>query len=257
MKDALKHKDEIRKRIAAKGAVVMLDFDGTLVAFEPKIDQVRMGVRMRRAFTACARRYPTAVITGRAIASVRQHIRMRSIALVGNHGLEWDLKGERGAVTLSAASTRALEHMYRSLKSLRKDFPGALVENKKYSICFHYRMVKKALQPEAVRAARQLVRKVKAPSFRIVEGEYVLNVLPRRRYNKGTAARMIAKRLGRPGHPVPIFIGDDVTDEDAFRTLSHGVTVHVKNGKHAKSAARYYLRDIQEVGKFLHFISRI
>ena len=85
--------------------------------------------------------------------------------------------------------------------------------------------------------------------IRVIEGLYVLNMVPGVRRDKGTAAREMYTFLARGNTPVPVFIGDDATDEDAFRILRKGITIKV--GTSNASSAQYYFKSRSEVDRFL------
>ncbi|OGG58068.1 trehalose-phosphatase [Candidatus Kaiserbacteria bacterium RIFCSPHIGHO2_01_FULL_55_17] len=255
MKDAFKDIAKIRKEIAARGAVVLLDFDGTLAPTVSHPDNAKMGTRMRRALSACARRFPTAVITGRSLTDVIPRVRTPGVSFAGNHGLEWVVKGKHATAVSGATAAFALKRAERSLRAIAKRYHGAWVENKTHSISLHYRKVEGSERPALVRAARRAVRLAGGRHLRIVSGAYVLNVLPNIGRNKGTAAHMLHVRLRATKRAVPIFIGDDVTDEDAFGALRSGITIIV--GLRKRTKARYRLQSIRAVEKFLLFLSAL
>jgi trehalose-phosphatase len=182
---------------------------------------------------------------------------VRDVSFAGNHGLEWKFKTKRIAVKANARIARKLAEAKKTLQRLTKQYAGSWLEDKKYSLCFHVRHVKRSRQSAALSAARRCSKAVGGSSLRIVEGEFVLNILPNIGYHKGSASKMMYKRLKATKRAVPIFIGDDVTDEDAFKALRGGITVHVKNGKRAHTAARYTVKNINEVRKLLLWLSRI
>ena len=252
MKDALGHATEIRRRIGkAGGAVVLLDFDGTLAPIVSEPGKARMNARMRRALEACARRFPVAIVTGRALADVRKRVRVLGVSFAGNHGFEWSIRGKSGVVPIAPRLVRALAKVKEQLVMLATRYKGAFVEDKKHSLAVHYRRVHQSLRGAFVRGAQTVVQDRGGKHLRVVPGILLLNILPNVGWNKGEAARMMHARLRTSKTSVPIFIGDDKTDEDAFRALRQGITVHVKNGKRMQTAARYALKDTKAVQKFL------
>ena len=120
------------------------------------------------------------------------------------------------------------------------------LEDKNLGLAVHYR----GAPPDEVRAARRIVRGVLEhfqPQLRLFEGKKVWELLPGAVGGKGLAVRRL---LGRPPQPsLPIFVGDDESDESAFAALPRGITVHVGNA--CRTQARFYLRNPSEVRTFL------
>jgi trehalose-phosphatase len=134
---------------------------------------------------------------------------------------------------------------------------GVLVEDKGLSLSVHYRMV----DAERVQEVEDIVKKTigqaqAAGKAKLTSGKKVHEIRPGVDWNKGKAVRLLMKRYGRGGRRsglLPIYLGDDSTDEDAFKVIEayrKGISVLV-GGPSRQSAARYYLKSPQEVGQFL------
>ena len=232
----------------------MLDFDGTLAPIVSKPDKAKMSASMRRALSLCARRMHLAIATGRALADVKERVRLGNVSIVGNHGLEWFIAGKRKRIAVSPAMMRALRAARRELMSLEKRYKGVYVEDKKLSISVHFRRAR--AHPRAIeREVRRIARNASAKRLRVIGGILVLNILPKAGWDKGRAAAMMASRIKSSKNAIPIFVGDDETDEDAFRALRRGITIRVKNGKNAETAARYTLNNTESVRKFLLWLA--
>ena len=173
---------------------------------------------------------------------------IRGISFAGNHGLELSVRGKVHRVRLSKISQRALDTIRTRMRSLARRYKGVYFQDKRHSLSLHYRHSPRrehaAIRAEAVKAIRE------TGGLRVVEGIYVINILPGVRRDKGTAAREMYTALAGRKKPVPVFIGDDVTDEDAFRALTGGITIRV--GKSSSSAALYYVRSRAGVDRFLN-----
>jgi len=244
------HADAVLSRIREAGCVLMLDFDGTLAPIVSDPRRARMGVRTRRALETVARRYPVAVITGRALSDVQARVPIRGISFAGNHGLELSVRGKVHRARLSKISQRALDAVRARLHTVARRYKGLYFEDKEYSLSLHYRH---SPLSKHVPIRREVMKAVQETgNLRIVEGIYILNILPDIRRDKGTAAREAYAALAGRKKPVPVFIGDDVTDEDAFRVLRKGITIKV--GKSSSSAARYYFKSRSGVDGFLEVL---
>src|SRR3989338_8603107 len=140
MQDALANRHIVERRIErAGGAVVILDFDGTLVKIVSRPDKARMSAGVRRALSLGGGRMPVAIVTGRALTDVKKRVRLGNISIAGNHGLEWSIAGKQKRAAVSPAMMRALRAARKELMSLEKRWDGVYVEDKMLSISVHFR----------------------------------------------------------------------------------------------------------------------
>lgn len=245
------HADAILARIRRHGCVLMLDFDGTLAPIVSDPRKARMRASTHRALEIIAHRYPVAVITGRTLSDARTRVSIRRISFAGNHGLEWYARGKKHRAFMLPIFRRALGLMRSRMRSLARRYQGTSFGDEVHTFSFHYRHSSHpnhaAIRAEIRKAARE------TGNLRVIEGKYVSNILPAIRRNKGTAAREMYRALAGRKKPVPVFIGDDVTDEDAFRVLRKGITIRV--GKFSPSAAKYYFKSRAGVDRFLRTIA--
>jgi trehalose-phosphatase len=255
MKDAFECFEEIEKRITrAGGAVVMLDFDGTLAAITADPRRSKMSTATREALVTVACRFPTAIITGRMLSDIKRKASIRGVGLVGNHGLEFLIRGKHSRIVLSQPYRKAFDEMRKRLMPLVRKYSGAYHEDKMHTITLHYRHVPKGAHGALRTAVRKAAREV--GNVRIIEGIFSINILPAVKQDKGVAARRVWDAYGgRAKKRIPIFIGDDVTDEDVFRALRGGITVHV--GKPRPTAAKYHIDLQKDVARLLTRIAVI
>lgn len=145
-----------------------------------------------------------------------------------------------------------LATILKRLKSETKPLKGIEVENKQFTLSIHYRNAS-ANAARKVRAALQQIIKDTPTSFSITHGKKVLEVRPTQLWNKGYAVKkfMAAKHI--PASATVMYIGDDATDEDAFRML-RSPAISVVVGKNKNSLARHFFRNQKEVLKFLRTI---
>jgi trehalose-phosphatase len=171
------------------------------------------------------------------------------VVYAGNHG--FDIAGAGGLRReLGAAHLTVLDAAEAELREALDDIPGAQLERKHFSVAAHYRNVnendafKVALAVEAVAARHRELRRM--------DGKKVYELLPDIDWNKGKAVLWLLETLSLKGrNALPIYIGDDRTDEDAFRALEkRGVTILVSEHPQA-TAANYCLNNPEEVERFL------
>jgi trehalose-phosphatase len=247
MKDALAAKKEIRARMSKAARVALfLDFDGTLAPIVRDPAKAAISGDTRVLVEKLANRMHVYIVTGRSLKDIRVRAPLKEVEYAGNHGLEWTAKGKRHRGPVSQKAREDLRDALRGARAVGK-MPGAFVENKTYSISFHYRNIAAAQVPEFIRQLKAVLWPIVARGrTEILEQKKVIEVRMRGA-DKGGFVRAALKNL--PKGTLGIYIGDDTTDEDAFRALPEGVTVRV--GDAGESAAAYRLSSQKDVDAFL------
>lgn len=209
--------------------LVALDFDGTLAPLAARPEPVRLPPSTAEVLRALAGRADVlvAVVSGRPLADLRARIGLARAAYAGNHGLEaaaggwhWTHPGVRGR-------RAALKRVRAEARRLCRLAPGAWVEDKGASLSVHVRAVCGAAAESAL--ARDLGSAVRRErGLALKTGKRVYEVRPRLAWDKGRAVELLRRRLA-PG-AATVYVGDDRTDEDAFRRL-RGKALTVKVGR--------------------------
>ncbi|HCM43758.1 MAG: hypothetical protein UY39_C0005G0004 [Candidatus Kaiserbacteria bacterium GW2011_GWC2_49_12] len=244
---------ESRKKVlarvaSAKHIALFLDFDGVLSPITRDHRKALIGARTKKLLVACAKQFFVAVISGRALKDVRRRVGIRGLSYGGNHGLEWKFNSKNFSVPVPTSNRRILDMILRDCRALSKQFLGLSLEDKDLTISIHYRMVSPRFRKHAITAiSKVLDTYVKGGKLTVVGGHMLFNIRPNTRWDKGSVALWMLKRL--PKGTLPISLGDDVTDEALFRTLRNGVTIRVGHTK--KSLARYNIFSRREVDSFL------
>jgi trehalose 6-phosphate phosphatase len=227
----------------AQSFVLFVDFDGTLTPLRERPSDVPpLDASLRRVLRRLAgrKRLTFYVISGRRLVELRKLVRVPGIRLLGLHGWE-------GRPVPPLDKERAIiRHTRRLLQQRLSKIPQIWVEDKGLGLAVHYR----GAPPRSVRLARPIVldvAKVLGPRFHILRGNKVWEILPHQIDGKGSAIRALLSQ--EPPGALPIFVGDDATDERAFAVLRRGLTAHV--GKNLRTQARFLLRDPEEVKVFL------
>lgn len=232
---------------AAPTIALFLDFDGTLARVRARPEQAVLDGPTRRALRQlahCARVY-VCVITGRKLDDIRKRVRVPGIELLGLHG--WD-QDRVHRIALSSRSQLLVETARRELASRLPQTGPIWIEEKDATFAVHYRDA----PASQIRAARSSIAEVLEPlrgALRILNGDQVWEVAPREVRGKGVAAR---RRFRAFSHALPVYAGNDATDEPAFQALARGVTIRV--GPVRPSRARFSLRSPAEVRQFLERI---
>ncbi|MDH3670522.1 MAG: trehalose-phosphatase [Gammaproteobacteria bacterium] len=252
---ALAHSGDIRKRLAGKRPAVFLDYDGTLTPIVDRPELAIMTSEMRATIRVLATVCPTAIVSGRGLADVAALVKLEELIYSGNHGFEISTPGtstvhsDKGKPFTEAVAAIS-EHIAQEIA----DIDGAFVENKTYSLSVHYRLV----APQRVAEIEGVVDAALTdyPNLHKRHGKKVFEIRPKIDWDKGKAVLLLLQTLALDGpEVVPIYIGDDITDEDAFRALKgRGIGVLVGT-EERESVADYILHDTDETQRFLHVLT--
>jgi trehalose 6-phosphate phosphatase len=250
------HLPEIASALrAAPEILLFLDFDGTLapIVEDPSLASMPAATHQALARLASDPRFSLAIISGRALSDLRLRVDLENLIYSGNHGLEISGNGVEFIEPTAAQHLKALGELSRHLRSRLHDIPGVEVENKILSASVHFRRAPAGRLPEIRQVVQDAVIFDGNP-FRVTEGRKVLEIRPRVDWDKGMAVRWIQQSSAHP-HALPIYIGDDSTDEDAFLALPQGITVSV--GKCRETSAQYFLERQELVPEFLLWLSEL
>src|SRR6476661_9188587 len=213
---ALDHIDEIMAGRDGKRPAVFLDYDGTLTPIVSHPEDAWLSESMRQTLRSLAARVPVAILSGRDLDDVRGRVLVDGIVYAGSHG--FDIAGAGGLRReLGTAYLPVLDKAETELREALDEIPGAQLERKHFSVAAHYRNVNEndafrvALVMDGVAARHRELRRM--------DGKKVYELLPDIDWNKGKAALWLLETLLEGRNALPIYIGDDRTDEDAFRAL--------------------------------------
>jgi trehalose 6-phosphate phosphatase len=244
---ALEHVQEIAPR--GRQLAIFLDYDGTLTPIVSNPERALLSGSMRQTLQALAMHAPVAILSGRDLDDVRRRVDIDTIIYGGSHG--FDMAGPRGL--RNEVATEFLPKLDIAEKDLGKKLaglPGARVERKRFSIAAHYRNVKASDAPKVESAVREVAGRNR--ELRRMNGKKVYELVPNIDWDKGKAVVWLLEQFGlERANARPIYIGDDRTDEDAFRALKErGVSILVSEEPRF-TAASYSLRNPAEVERFL------
>jgi trehalose-phosphatase len=246
--------ERVKESIRRGARVLFLaDYDGTLtpIVSRPRDAVIDKGVRGLLKRLSKKKKFYVGVISGRELADVRRLVRLDHIYYAGNHGFE--IRGP-GVSFIHPACKRYSHYLAlieKELASRIKGIKGAIVEHKGASISLHYRLVRK----KHIRKLRAIFKNICTPyvkkgKIRLTSGKKVWEVRLPVKWDKGRAVSKALKIVGKKA--LPIYLGDDKTDEDAFSFLKRKRSITVFVGKNrVKSRAKYYLNSPFEVKRFL------
>lgn len=252
---ALSGSERMMEEAAGRRLVVFLDYDGTLTPIVSRPAEAKLSRSMRRTLERLARQVPVAIISGRDRPDVERLVGLRDLCYAGSHG--FDIAGPEGGGIRHELATDYLPDLDRAerrLRTLFRDLPGVWVERKKFSVAVHYRQASERDHQAVGRAVDAVLADV--PRLRKKGGKKIFELQPDIEWDKGKAVLWLLDAMGVVRSEVhPLYIGDDVTDEDAFRALAGDGTGIVVGGEDRPTAARYTLQSPEEVERFLDQLS--
>lgn len=246
---------EIARRARGRRLAVFLDYDGTLTPIVSRPELALLSDRMRRILAGLSGRAPVAIVSGRDLDDVRSLVGIEGLIYAGSHG--FDIAGPGGLRLELEEGKRCLPDLdaaEAALRSALAPIPGALVERKRYGVAAHYRNVGPSERVRVTGLADETARR--HPRLRQAHGKMVVEIRPDIDWDKGRAVEWVMSALGIGGpDTLPIYVGDDLTDEDAFRAVrAQGIGIVVEGAAHA-TLARYVLRGTREVADFLDLVT--
>ncbi|MBV9404760.1 MAG: trehalose-phosphatase, partial [Acidobacteriaceae bacterium] len=193
--------------------------------------------------------FGVSIVSGRALADLRERIALPDVIYVGNHGLEIEANATCFREPRAESLRRELRSLVLQLKLALSETDGLEIEDKGLTVSVHFRRVNEHLHDWVRSITFSTV--ARSRSFSCREGKMVLEVKPQIEWHKGYAVCWIMREIA-PYGALPVYIGDDVTDEDAFGSIPEGITIRV--GGSGDSRAQYLLPDVQAVGQFLQWL---
>jgi trehalose 6-phosphate phosphatase len=239
---------------------VFYDFDGTLSEIVEDPDSARLVDGAADALTSLSAACPVAILSGRDLADVRERIGLPGLWYAGSHGFE--LTGPDGTHHQNpdaAASIPVLAGAAADLADQLGHIPGVMVEHKRFGVAVHYRNAARDRVGEVAAAVRTAGQRT---ALRVTTGREVIELRPNIDWDKGKTLRWVLDHIrdnDGAAPLLPIYLGDDITDEDAFDAVDDdGIAIlvrHSDDGDRA-TAARYALDDPDRVREFTERLAR-
>jgi trehalose 6-phosphate phosphatase len=248
---ALNRADEIIERLRKTTPALFLDYDGTLTPIVERPEDARLSPEMKNLLSTLASRFQVAVVSGRDLHDVRHMVGLDQLVYAGSHG--FDILGPNGLRMQhedAKAALPALDAAENKLAKLLSGIDGVRIERKGFAVAVHYRQAAEADTGRIERIVDQV--QAEQGELRKKGGKKIFELQPDVPWDKGRAVHYLMEALDLADNNVlPIYFGDDTTDEDAFRALS-GRGLGIRCGPPDEpTAADYLLDDVGEVEQFL------
>ena len=261
---ALRDGEQFAERLGGARPAVFTDYDGVLTPIVDRPEDALISASMREVLRELASRCPVCVVSGRDRTVVQQLMGLDDLVVAGSHGFDiWS--PEAGTLEHEAGSAQEglIENVTAELDQAVGGVPGVAIEPKKISVAAHYRLVADEGDRAKVREAVQQLLAERPDELKMTPGKMVYELQPKLDWDKGRAVLYLIDALGLDGDDViPLYLGDDITDEDAFQALKgRGIGIYVgsqtdpeRDGR--STAADFVLDSVAEVERFLDGLAR-
>ena len=243
---------------AASHILLLSDYDGTLTPIVGRPDEAILPSEVREKLCALAKKpaFRVGIISGRSLSEIKVMVGIEGIYYAGNHGLEIEGPGLKFINPGAKAAQTEIKELTRQFSAKLGTIEGVIVEDKGLSLSVHYRLVKESEQDMVAEVFHQIASPLlREGKIRVTSGKKVWEVRPPIDWHKGKAVEIIMKEMRAflKCEQLPtIYLGDDITDEDAFRIIHRpeGWSIFVGQ-ENPSSNADYFLNSASEVMTFL------
>jgi alpha,alpha-trehalase len=250
--DALAAFGQLAGVVGARRPAIFFDFDGTLSDIVDQPGAAALVPGAAKALLSLAALYPVAVLSGRGLEDIQARVGLPGLWYAGSHGFE--MVGPDGRYHRNETAAEAIPVLADAAAELTErlaSIRGVTVEHKRYAVAVHYRNA----APEAATAVTAAVHDVGGRNrLKVTSGRKVVELRPNLDWDKGRTLQWIVDQVSGEEPLLPIFVGDDLTDEDGFDSVLHdgiGIVVrHLEDGDRA-TAARFSLDDPAHVREFI------
>ena len=260
---AIEDSDRLARDLAGRRPAVFLDYDGTLTPIVDRPEDALISESMREAVRGLARRCAVCVISGRDRPVVQELMGVDDLVVAGSHGFDiWS--PEAGTLEHGAGGgfEDLVQRVTNRIRGEAGAIEGAFIEPKKASVAVHYRLVSESQRPRIKELVDGLLAE-HPDELKVTPGKMVYEIQPKLDWDKGKAVLYLLEALDLDGDDVvPMYLGDDITDEDAFETLKgRGIGIFVGRAEDPEVSGRttsadYVLHTTQEVECFLDGLAR-
>jgi trehalose 6-phosphate phosphatase len=251
--------NDIKGKIKKSDNILLfLDYDGTLVTFKDKPADVVTTYEVESIISQIIglKEFKVAIITGRTLSDIKKLIDIEGLSYAALHGLQIEMSdGSKYDIKAKEELQLILKEVKNLAKQRFQNEKGVLLEDKLYTFALHYRMVEDNRENNIKMDFIKIIKSVDTNNkLDILPGSKLIEIRPKG-WNKGKAVDLLTSHI-KSDSVLPIYIGDDTTDEDAFNVLKDmGITIYVSNNSNLKTAAKYWLKDPDDVLKFLDILS--
>lgn len=239
----------LEKLKGKRNIILFLDYDGTLVPIKEKPELAKLHPMRIKLLEKISKKVPVSIVSGRSLSEIKKLVKLKEISLIGNHGYEILFNGK---VWVHPEAMKLKEILGKTLKGIEKrakNLKGVSIEDKGLSGSVHFRLLKSGLEESLRKIVEDEIRRGDG-KLKIKKGKKVFEIEPNIDWDKGKGAKKLISLLNLKGDFLKIYIGDDETDEDAFRTLKDE-DLSILVGSKKNSFAKFRLKNVEQVWLFI------
>jgi trehalose 6-phosphate phosphatase len=260
---ALTDGELLAEHLAGRTPAVFLDYDGVLTPIVERPEDAIITDSMRNVVRELARRLNVCVVSGRDRPVVQELMGVDDLVVAGSHGFDiWSPEGGTIQHDAGAGFEDLLERVTKRLRDETAPIQGALIEPKKASVAAHYRLVAEGERPKVAEIVEHILAE-HPDELKVTPGKMVYELQPKLDWDKGKAVLYLLEALGLDRDDVvPLYLGDDITDEHAFAALKgRGIGIFVGRADDPEvggrtTSADFVLHSVDEVERFLDRLGR-
>ena len=237
----------------------MFDYDGTLtpIVARPELALLSRDTRRQLTLLSSMARFTVGVVSGRELADLESLVAIPGLVYAGNHGLEMSGAGMEYVHPSAPKFVDSLVEVGGLLEQKLAEVPGILVDNKRLTLTVHFRTTPDSYSAQVEHTVVAVTKSnVDSGQLKITRGKRLLEVSPDIDWGKGNAIERIHQNCG--GSPIPVFFGDDETDEEGFAVVQHvgGIAVYI-GGTRRNTKALHQLESPGEVAQVLELLTQL
>ncbi len=251
--------EEVFKILTKNKPAIFLDYDGTLTPIVPRPEDAIISKEMKQTLKELAKIFTVAVVTGRDKEDVENLVGLNELIYAGSHG--YIISGPDGLYMEHPDSKKIIPELDKIEKEitplLQEKTKGTQIDRKRYAIGIHYRNARKEDEKTVYEIANEMIEKY--PGHKLGEGKKIVEIKPDIDWHKGKAIEWIMEALNISGknNTIPVFIGDDITDEDGFKTIKKDGIGILVGGHGQKTDAEYSLKNVYQVREFFNELIKL
>lgn len=254
--------NKVAQRLKLANHVLLLsDFDGTLLPIVDRPEMAALSPEAAKLIRTLAknRHYTVGIISGRALTDLKSRIGVEGIIYAGNHGLEIEGFGSNFLEPIAEEMRPFFQILNQALAATFRGSKGVFVENKGLTLSVHYRSVDDTEETRVKDAFDRVTNPLNVTGrIKVTHGKKVYEIRPPVDWDKGRAISWLIARCREArgkGGALPVYLGDDLTDEDGFKVIEKNSGISVFVGEQSfPSVARYFLKSPDEVIDLLRML---
>ncbi|ADQ15681.1 trehalose-phosphatase [Halanaerobium hydrogeniformans] len=252
-----KYFQELNEKILrAENILFFCDYDGTLAPFNPVPAKAKALPESIKSLRLIAEKenYYLSLVSGRKLSDLKNMIQFENANYAGSHGLEIELLKDNQIIHPFQAQNidQKSKEIYQEIKEKYQAESQVELEDKGFGIALHFN--DEIMQKEI---SDEINKKLQSTNYQLLVGRKIVELRPQG-WNKGKAVNFIAKKMVEQfslNNYLKIYIGDDRTDEDAFKVIEAGISIYVQNEDDLNTEAEYYLKDPHDTAKLLELLA--